>query len=208
MRKLSVLICILVCALFVVPANASYIYSFEAITSNSIWRNDPGLIITMELFDVGSNQVEFKFQNSSTIAGAIAQIYFEQGPLQSLASINWGSQKAVEFTSGATPPNVPGSTAISTPFQVIFSVGANKQPPKNGLSSGEWLTVTFNLAPGKTFADVTSSINSQGGFRVGMHLVSLPDGNSEGFVNTVPEPATLAVLALGSAVLIPRRKKN
>jgi|GEM_PF-3338816 len=210
MKKFSLLICISLCALFAVPANASYIYSFEAITANSIWRNDPGLIITMELFDVGSNQVEFKFQNSSTIAGTVAEIYFEQGAFQSIASINWGSQREVNFTSPANPSILPSSNTVAPSFDAAFSTGAKNPAPKNGLSSGEWLSITLNLAPGRTFYDVISYLNSQTQGRVGLHVTGLPTATSattsDSFIN-VPEPATLAVLTLGSAALITRKKK-
>ncbi|MHC4291796.1 MAG: PEP-CTERM sorting domain-containing protein, partial [Planctomycetota bacterium] len=75
----------------------------------------------------------------------------------------------------------------------------------NGLHYEDYVTVRFDLGDGVAFGDVTSAI-SGGTLGVGIHAQSLPGGTSAAFT-TVPEPATLALVALG-ALLMKHKKRG
>jgi hypothetical protein len=57
----------------------------------------------------------------------------------------------------------------------------------------EWVRIRFDLINGGTLESVVEELNS-GVFRIGMHIIDLPDGSSEGGTN-VPEPNSIFLLA-------------
>ena len=105
------------------PAQAAPTLGFEAITNNN-----PGDVaigeaqLTVELFDRGSQLVEFVFANSGTEDSSITQIYFDNGStaltLLSIASID-ESDPGVDYDfPGASPPDLPAGNSISPTFDV------------------------------------------------------------------------------------------
>ena len=100
----------------------------------------------------------------------------------------------VNFVAGsANPGNLPGGENASPPFTATAGLLANANGRnQNGLTVGEMLAITL-LYDGSSFEHVLEAI-ADGSLRVGLHVRSLLNGESDSFVSTpsvVPLPATL-----------------
>lgn len=161
------------------------------------------------------SKVAFKFTNTSS--SSIADVYFDDGSLLGIASIS-DSGTGVAFSSGASPSNLPGGSALTPAFITTAGFSADSDPPvsPNGVTVGEWLTITFNLQTGKTYTDVLSALalpngGGTGDLRIGVHVQSFSNGGSESFVNTpVPEAETYAMIlsGLGLVGFMARRRSR
>lgn len=203
----------IVCALILSTAfvcRADIIYSFS-IFNDPGWASDNRLNFTVAISDEGQNKVGFLFQNASSINSTIAAIYFDcSGLLQSEGTIT--SNSGVSFSVGASPKSLPAGNELTPAFPKtpFFAADADSPAPQNGINRDEWLKITFNLNKGKKFDSVIELFNA-GSSRIGIHIQALPDGSSVSAINkttpiTVPEPATIALLALGSIVLFRKTK--
>jgi hypothetical protein len=186
---------------FVQPAQAAYIYSFTEITNNS--SIDVSGQLAVEVTDAGAGQVAFTFTNSGPLASSITDVYFDDGTLLGIASVTNGT--GVDFSQGASPGELPGGSAIS--FQTTAGFSADSNPPTQpmGVNPGETLTITFNLINGMTFADTIAAIEQatgDGSLRIGLHVQGLSDGQSESYVNKVPDGGTtMSLLGFGLAAI-------
>lgn len=82
-----------------------------------------------------------------------------------------------------------------------------RRPPKNGVnnvSAGEWVKITFKLIDGGTLEGVLHELYT-GDLRVGLHVIGFPDGSSNSAIS-VPEPATVLLIGLGTVALLRKRK--
>jgi hypothetical protein len=151
----------------------------------------------------GPGQVSFVFTNTGPNASSITDVYFDDGTLLGIATVNDGP--GTDFEQGASPPNLPGGQNATPPFQVTAGFLADSDPPAqpNGVNPGEWVEIIFNLMGGGTYADIVSELAS-GALRIGIHVQGYAGGGSESLIN-VPEPGTLVLLALGLATLARRR---
>jgi hypothetical protein len=160
-----------------------------------------------------AGQVEFRFFNIGGSAAVISEVYFDDGTLLGISNANFNNVGTVVFTGGSgTPGDLPGGNSLTPAFEVTatFLAAANSPSPTNGVSAGEQLGIVFNLLGGKTVADtiaaMTGPLNVGDDLRIGIHVQSFANGESESFVNTptprnpqgqVPEPTS--VLLLGTA---------
>jgi hypothetical protein len=84
----------------------------------------------------------------------------------------------------------------------------------NGVDYGELLDLRGTLTPGITFgnliAGVSHSPTDTAGLRIGIHVISLPRGFSEGLITSaaVPEPGTWGLMALGLGGLVLRLRRR
>lgn len=162
----------------------------------------------------GTDQVLFKFTNTGGAASTISEIYFDDGTLLGLAALidrDTTGLSTVDFSQGASPPDLPGGSSISPAFNVTagFLADADNPAPTWGVSSGEWLGVVFDLQAGGDFADVIAEL-TDGRLRIGMHVISFANGGSESFVNNpVPVPAAFWLFASGLVGLaaVSRRRR-
>ena len=91
---------------FFVPACfAGPTYSFFNITNNDPVNAAIGEEqLSVELEDAGSNQILFTFTNIGSEDSSITDVYFDDGSLECMASID-DSLAGVEFSQYATPKN-------------------------------------------------------------------------------------------------------
>jgi hypothetical protein len=186
------------------------IYPFEIFTDNGN-HEDYDLDLYVEVTDGGLvdsvSLVDFTFYNDSELYSSIASIYFDDSILEEMVEIINGP--GTEFNPLAVPSNIPTASWLDPAFETTdgFSLISAPARPRNGVDHiGEWVTVTFSIAEGSTFEDVISQLNDSI-LRVGIHIIGLgPEDGSESAV-TVPEPATVCLLGLGSLALIRRRRK-
>lgn len=180
-------------------------FSFTNITNNNA---GDAVIGEDQLFvdvDNGASTVNFTFVNEGPEASVISEIYFDDGSLLGIASII-DSPTAVDFMQDASPPNLPGGDTVVPPFEVTeaFLAEAVPSPSMTGVGPGEQVTIMFDLIGGGTLAGVLAELND-GTLRIGIHVIAFDGGGSESFMT--PEPTSLALLALGTLVLLPRRRR-
>lgn len=212
---LSVLTLAVAGALSGAQAVAATTLSFSCITNNNASNCGAGASqLSMDVVDLGGNQVRFDVKNDGPAQSVVTEVYFDDGTLLGIAGLidkdqGVGGHTLVDFTQGANPPNLPGANNISPAFQVTagFLADADSPGPKWGVNNtgNEWLGIIFDLKPGMTYANVVSALaqgGGDGGLRVGYHVTGFGNGGSESFVNdlfAVPVPA--AVWLLGSALV-------
>ena len=172
--------------------------------------------------DECAGQVVFKFRNEGPTESSITGVYFDNGSLLSIAQIidnDDGSDGdyRVDFEEGATPGDLPGGNNVVPPFSVTEEFLADSDPPggspvphpyKPGVEAvdgTQWLGICFSLIGGQTYANVIEELNGGELLRIGIHVQSFPNGDSEAFVT--PEPATLALLLMGGWGLLRGKRR-
>lgn len=201
----------------IAPAAEAIPYGFSCISFNSASDCATGEAqLSVDVVDLGGGQVLFDFTNAGPGSSSITDVYFDDGTLLGIAGLidmdddalgSYGHPD-VDFSEGASPPNLPGGNTIG--FQVTAGFLADSDPPvaPNGVNPGEMLGIVFDLQAGLAFSDVIDDLAS-GALRIGIHVQDFAGGGSEGFVNLpVPEPGTALLFGLGLAGLaaVPRRK--
>ena len=188
-RMKTALLTVAALLMFAIPAQADdpVMLGFVNITNNNPGDAAIGEAqLFVEVSDPGGDQVLFTFYNVGTEDSSIADVYFDDGSLLGIASID-DSHPGVSFSQGANPADLPGGNGISPPFEVTEGFSADSDPPAqpNGVNPGEWLGILFDLQDGKTFADVLDDL-ATGALRIGIHVQGFASGGSESFINHPP----------------------
>jgi len=168
--------------------------------------NDPGNTaigeaqLSVELVDLGYDQIEFIFRNSGPEECSITDVYFDDraGLLGNLFVVN---SSGVQYSQWATPSNLPAGNNLDPHFETTLGLSADADPPveHNGVNPGEELGIRFDLQGDFVIADVDNRINS-GELRIGLKVQGFADGGSETFV-AVPAPGALMLGSLGVCVV-------
>ncbi len=218
MKKLLSIIWLSTSIFFFNPAvsQAVIFYDFEVFTAEGSYHDDSGLNMHVEVWEeADDNRVRFEFHNTSTIASStIGRIYFDGDSFAGIWDIESGSD--VQFHQGATPGHLPAGNLLEPVFETnrSYSLAADNSIPHNGVNSGEGVGVTFDMQSGLTYDNIISGLNDAS-LRIGLHVTGLPDGSGESAINStagtstmsVPEPATIAMLGLGSLILFCRHRR-
>jgi len=197
-------------------ASSTYSYSFVGVTNTSSANTASGVAsLAVEVIDLGysserqTDQVAFKFTNASS--SSLTDVYFDDGTLLGIASITDSGNDVAFSDQGVAPPSLPGGENLNPDFITTAGFSADSNPPVilNGVTSGEWLTIIFDLKSGQTYASVLNALalpnnGGTGDLRIGLHVQSFSNGGSESFVNSpdgvaspVPEAQTTAMMLAG-----------
>lgn len=199
LRNLIFILLMSVLFLFaVVPAQALTLGFYNITSNNSVDAGIGEAQLWVDVTDPGNNQALFTFRNIGSEDSSICDVYFTDGSLLSIASID-NSVDGVSFTQYAKPVNLPGWKKASPPFVCATGLSVDSDPPVegNGVNPGESLGIFFNLQDSRTFADVLAELDS-GDLRIGIHVQGFATKGSESFINNpVPEPATMLLLGSG-----------
>ena len=198
---------------FVLAFQASAtVITFNRITSNSDINIESQLFIDVI---VNGSGVKFKFRNAGTVLSSISEIYFYDGVLLDMWSIE-DSCQGVNFEDlgqNTSPNKLPGYSPDKNVLVVLSATEAEGPEPANGVKPNDWLSIGYTFKNGKNFQNLLDDLAS-GEVVIGIHVKAIdcavtdPDAStmSDSFVsNPLPEPMTMALLALGGLML--RRKK-
>lgn len=164
---------------------------------------------------LGTQEVLFAFTNTVGIESNIAEIYIDNGPLQSLVRVInnlTGTTSFNSFGGSVEPSNLPGGQLLIPAFEAveILSVDSNNGSGKGVNSANDTLGIVYNLSGG--LSAIQNDLDD-GDLRIGLHVRSIGDinGQSLGFVNTseqIPEPNTLLLLSTSLLSLATFYKRN
>jgi hypothetical protein len=213
-------------AILSTEARADLFELWKVVENNS---GMPGIVasqLSVEVTDPGSSQALFTFSNTGSYDFYIADIYFDDGALLGIASID-NSDPGVSFAFPGSPGNLPGGNTVSPPFvtsgSTLHHFSADADPGTvNGVNPGESVGIAFDLIAGMTFTDVINSLNvgfdpsknytgsgsydgwTSPSLRIGVHVQGIDDGpwgpdKSDTYILT-PVPASVIIGMLGICV--------
>ena len=191
------------------PAGAAVTYGFVNISNNN--AIDAAIGEAQLFVDVtsasGGSQALFTFRNTGPAASSICDVYYDDGPLLGIASID-NSDPGVSFSQLASPGNLPSANNANPPFVTTAGFSADSDSPvqPNGVNPSESLGILFDLQGGHTYSDVENALAS-GALRIGLHVQGYASGGSESFVH-VPIPPSVLLLGSGLIGLVGFRRKK
>ncbi len=213
-RYMTFLSLVLVFVFILSTEARAMMYNFGNISNNDVLDAAIGEAqLFVDVTDEGGGKVRFTFSNTGPLASSITDIYFEDGTLLGIASID--NTPGVSFSQLAAPPNLPSANFANPAFVTTSGFSADSDPPVQpmGVNPFEQVGIVFDLESGKTFANVLTAIGlgfdpattDPGGntsLRIGIHVQGFDRGGSESFVAVpVPGAVLLGVLGLGVAGL-------
>jgi hypothetical protein len=216
-----VLICV---AILSTEARADLYDTWAVVENNSGMSGIVASQLSLEVTDPGvSGQVLFTFKNNGSYSFYISDIYFDDGTLLGIASID-NSDPGVSFGFPASPSDLPGGNTVYPPFVTSLSAD-NDSGAVNGINPGESLGIYFDLSGVNTFADTINALNvgfdpsvyytgsgsydgwTEANLRIGVHVQGIDDGpwgpdKSDTYLLTpVPPSVIIGMLGLGVGVL-------
>ena len=214
MKRLVFILSIVLAVSVVAPARADLTLNFGAITANDV--GDVAILesqLFVDVSDGGGGQVLFTFRHEGPEASSITDVYFDDGTLLGIASLidaddGVGGDPGVDFSEGASPPDLPGGGSLNPPFEVTAGFLADSDPPvqPDGVNPGESLGILFDLQAGGAFGDVIDEL-LDGSLRIGIRVQGFDSEGSESAVAFIPAPgaAVLAMIGLGMVGWLKRR---
>lgn len=175
----------------------------------------PGVLqyLSLTVDSAGDGKVSFTFANSATGVFSdafIDEIYFHDGIYIKPETVAYSYGGNVSLNTVALDqgnPHLPGYD-IPAPLTIVF--GADRDGNAHqGIQSGEWAKLTFDLKDGATVSSVIDGLllsqpygNPNQQFVIGIKVQGLPgQPGSESYINAIPLPASAwAGLALMGAL--------
>ncbi len=198
-RYITFLSLVLVSVFILSTEARAMIFGFENITANNVADAAIGEAqLSVDVTDPSSDTVLFTFHNDGPETSSITDIYFKDGNLTFNSFIEYPPD--VDFSVGATPPELPGAGNDWTSF---FKTDSDPSPfakgVNNGTPTGESLGILFDIDFGYSYGEVITDMLSAN-LLVGLHVQGFEGGGSESFVTTpVPGAVLLGLLGLGVA---------
>lgn len=193
-------------------------YGFNNITNNNAANAALGelqLTVVVSEYLEADSKIGFQFINAGPADCVITEIYFQDGFgsmdgfVEIDESLEVNNEPVVDFkqedVGNVNPKNLPGGKSINPEFiaTAAFSIEPVNPEPTWGVAPEEWVKIVYSLKPGKTYANIIEELENAD-LRIGIHVQSYADGGSESFIT--PEPASMALLALGGLILRKRRE--
>lgn len=177
---------------------------------NQAWGK---LHLFAEFSKVDDQNVYFKFINTdaSLSPSSITAVYFDDDVFEAGADVLSSPQldnssAGVNFDFGGVNSKPPRGAELDPQWkkeQTDFSALSTAPTSHNGVNSvSEYFGITFAA----DYDNVVSALENDT-LRIALHVQSFPDNEGSMTFVTAPEPATLAMLGLGSICLMGRRKK-
>ena len=196
---LATIASIVICA----PPTSAVILDLELFKFDDRAFDSSGLEITVSITETQEG-VRFEFHNDSTSEFTINKLYFEDGVLADVSSMDFGDGTFFELDENTA--QLPGGNTLTPSFETAYSFDSGPPTEDNGIDPGQWSAVIFNTDSETGLEDLLCQIYD-GSFRVGVHVSGISSRLSASAINTtIPEPATLLLLGIGSWLFL--RKKG
>lgn len=197
---LSVVMVLAALLMAFVPAKAAPGDTYEVTFSSSCTNNNDAdvagsigqfSVVVTDLGNTGTGgapAASFTFYNIGGFQSSISEVYFDDGVLLGLANVINGP--GVNFSIGASPPDLPGGENCEPDFDVtagflaesVSRPGGTQANGVNNTPTGEYVTVVFDLIAGSESWDNLLAQLQDGTLRIGIHVIGYDGGGSESFV--------------------------
>ncbi len=199
--------------------------SWAVVENNSGIPGQVAAELSVEVTPSGDD-VLFTFSNSNTspLNFYISDVYFDDGPLLGIASID-NTDLVATFVKPATPHDLPGGGTVDPPFETSSAEPSEKKEAPhfsagaNGVHGGESVGIVFDIGS-NTFADVLAALNvgfnpypsnytGSGDYdgwvvhnlRIGIKVQGIGEYSDTFILTPVPGAVLLGILGLGVAGL-------
>ncbi len=147
----------------------------------------------------------FTISNEGLFPSSVTSIFFDEGATPVMTGLEGTTftDEGVFFTRATTPAELPGGEFLTPEFAATEDMALTAGSPTKGINPGESLTLTANLKPGVTTAQLLQEIGT-GQLRIGLETQGFNNNKSATFVNLatpIPAPAAIVLGSLGAGLI-------